>query len=103
MSKVKEIVQFLIRKKIIVPVKVISALAKKEKNDIDALYNELQNKNEGEIKKVIEDLCQDKKIESEGTVSIVVNHTAKEVSKSVQDFVSYKEHQCHFFLFLQEH
>ncbi|MEK6920768.1 MAG: OB-fold nucleic acid binding domain-containing protein, partial [Nanoarchaeota archaeon] len=104
MSSVKEIVQFLIGKQIVVPVKVISALAKKEKNDIDTLYNELQTKNEAEIKKIIEDVCQDKIIDpqnnntlesiptsstAEGKVSIVVNHTAKEVSKSVHDFVSY--------------
>ena len=108
MSSVKDIVQFLIGKKIVVPVKVISVLTRKEKNDVDILYNELQNKNEEEIKKIIEDMCQEKRMEQqnngvngaihdsqtteptrEGTVSIIVNHTMKEVSKSVQDFVSY--------------
>ncbi len=104
MSSVKEIVQFLIGRKVVVPVKLMSALAKKEKRDIDIIYSELQDKSDEEIKKKIETICQDKEGEqqnnaanesssvsstAEGTVSIVVNHTAKEVNKTVQDFVSY--------------
>jgi DNA polymerase II small subunit len=91
MSSVKEMVQFLIGKKIVVPVKLISALAKKEKTDIGIIYSELQEKSDEEIKKIIESICQDKGAEQEnnGTVSIVVNHTVKEVNKTVQDFVSY--------------
>ncbi len=94
----KEIIQFLIKKKIIVPVKFLSTLNNKENNELLELYSLIQKKHNNEIKEIVDIINREtfgeekneiKLGEQEGTVSVVMSYNTKEVNKNIGDFISY--------------
>ncbi len=90
MTALKEIVAFLLEKKIIVTKNMLAQMKEKKQEELEELYISLKEKTTEEIKKIIECPAAAEQAEEESSeVSITYSCAIKEAKISISDFVKY--------------
>jgi len=90
MTVLKELVGFLLTKKVLVTGKTLAILKQKDEEVQQELFESLKHASDDEIKKIISCIGEESQnTESRGTVSIVYSCAIKEARTTLADFVSY--------------
>ena len=101
-NMVQMLVRFLLEKKILLNAKKIEMLKSKSEAERNTFFETIKDESSEEIKKKIDNFCQEKKEEkeekkeknrgedtAEGTVTLLTNFESKDVNKKIGDFISY--------------
>ncbi len=90
MTALKELVTFLLTKKILITSKTFALLKQKDEEAQQDLFESVKQASLDEIKRIIAQLGEEQQIqESNGTVSVVYSCAIKETRTSLIDFVSF--------------